>query len=82
MERNHSSWVQPRALGYFALRADVLANAVLALEEPWRSRFVDFIAMRADVPLTFRPSQREIALWLEDPNLYRHTRRLLRAWPH
>ena len=65
-----------------------LAQRVLALEEPWRNRFLTVIAGQEPVfgwpnerPCRF-PSPIELALWLCDPGAYRRIGTMVRAWTH
>ena len=63
-------------------RAYALADRVLALDQPWRSRFIDYIALRAGPALAAdqRPSRSQLALWLTSQRMYRLVLVLLRAW--
>jgi hypothetical protein len=65
-----------------------LAERVLALDEPWRSRFLTVIAGQEPAsgwkdghPRRF-PSPVEVALWLCDPGAYRRVGRMVRTWTH
>lgn len=65
-----------------------LAQRVLALDEPWRNRFLTFIAGQEPVsgwpnghPRIF-PSPIEVALWLCDPGAYRRIGIMVRTWTH
>lgn len=65
-------------------RGTYLADQILALDEPWRRRFVALIARRAEraVMSTEISSRTQLALWLADPSLARVIRLMLRAWLH
>lgn len=63
-----------------------LAERVLALDEPWRSRFLTFIAGQEPqsgwldgYPRRF-PSSIEVALWLCDPRSFWRIGTMVRAW--
>ncbi len=61
-----------------------LADAIFALEEPWRGRFVELIARRVRgwEGLAHSPSRSEVARWLCEPRLYNLIRLMLRTWNH
>ena len=61
-----------------------LADRIGALNEPWRSRFVDLITVRAGGALTCGspPPRTQLALWLSDRQLSRMIRLMLRTWTH
>jgi hypothetical protein len=63
-------------------RAYRLADRVLALREPWRSRFVDYMAFRvcAGSGAGQCPSRSQVAVWLTDERLHRLIWELLRTW--
>jgi len=63
-----------------------LADRVLSLEEPWRSRFLAVITgarlnRRIDASPAF-PSPCEVALWLCDPSAYRRVGTMVSTWTH
>jgi len=61
-----------------------LADRIGALNEPWRSRFVDLITVRAGGARTCGspPRRTQLALWLSDRQLSRMIRLMLRTWTH
>jgi hypothetical protein len=61
-----------------------LADRILALGEPWRVRFVDYIATRAgnDIAGDRPPTRSELAAWLTNQRLHHFVCALLRAWEH
>ena len=67
-------------------RACHLADRVLALREPWCSRFVDYIVFRvsASMPEGQHPPRAQVAAWLTNERLHRLVwvllRRLLSRW--
>jgi hypothetical protein len=62
--------------------ADSLADALFSLAEPWRSRFLAFLAERATRwdwdgrP----PTRQEVAMWLGDSALYEVMVLMLHRW--
>jgi len=65
-----------------ARRAARLAEALLALEEPWRTRFLAWVIGRvvgasSDEP---PPTRAQLIDWLGDWNLYKDVKSLLAAW--
>jgi hypothetical protein len=65
-----------------------LAQRVLALDEPWRNRFLTFIAGHEPAsgwanehPRRF-PSPVEVALWLCDPRAYCRIGTMVCTWTH
>ncbi len=65
-----------------------LAQRVLDLDEPWRNRFLTFIAGQEpasgwtiDHPRRF-PSPVEVALWLCDPGAFCRICTMVRTWTH
>ena len=72
------------AMPYDLRRASELSDSLLALQEPWASRFVEYIASRAQ-PLsakTVRPSRSELVVWLTNQRLQQFVQSLLRNWHH
>ncbi|MCD6285510.1 MAG: hypothetical protein J7M39_06310 [Anaerolineae bacterium] len=61
-----------------------LADRIGALNEPWRSRFVDLITVRAGGARNYGspPPRTQLALWLSDRQLSRMIRLMLRTWTH
>lgn len=63
--------------------AGEVADALLALEEPWQSRFLVLVANMA-IGWNWNgrggPTREEALVWLEDQSLRRDVVRLLRAW--
>ncbi len=61
-----------------------LADQIDALNEPWRSRFVDLIAERMGVtlPCGCPPPRSQLAEWLSDQQLSQMIRLMLRTWTH
>ena len=65
-----------------------LANCVLSLDEPWRSRFLTVIAGQEPVLgwpdglLRRFPSPVELALWLCDPGAYGRIGTMVHTWTH
>ncbi len=62
----------------------VLTDRVLALDEPWRSRFVELIAAQARSSMAddCSPSRAKLADWLTDRRIYRLVRLMVRTWTH
>ncbi len=63
-------------------RAYRLADRVFALREPWRGRFVDYIAFRAtgEARQGQRPPRAQLAVWLTNERLHRLVWELLHTW--
>jgi hypothetical protein len=61
-------------------RAVALAEAVLTLQEPWRSRFIDLICDYSLIEPSDQPSREEIAQLLANQALYSRVRSMLRVW--
>jgi len=64
-----------------------LADRVLSLDEPWRSRFLNLITGGELGGLTRRrsprfPSPSEVALWLCDPGAYCRVGAMVTTWTH
>jgi len=63
--------------------SELLTDALFALDEPWRSRFLSLVANMATSG-TWRgnaPKRDDIVYWLStDQALFRRTERLLTAW--
>ena len=62
-----------------------LAEMMFSLEEPWRGRFLELVVSMAASKTTTtqrgRPTQREVANWLDtNPSLYQDIRYLLNSW--
>ena len=58
---------------------------MFSLEEPWRGRFLELVVSMAASKTTTtqrgRPTQREVANWLDtNPSLYQDIRYLLNSW--
>ena len=60
-------------------RAASLAEQLFALDEPWRSRFLEFVVSRVRTA-DGTPSQDELASWLENHKLYQQVHSMLRMW--
>jgi hypothetical protein len=63
--------------------ADVLAENLFSLQEPWRDRFLTLVARRAvgwswDGP---PPTRDEVRIWLRNAGLCEAVTMLLDAWP-
>jgi hypothetical protein len=61
-------------------RAVVLAEKVLDLREPWRSRFIDLICDYSFIEPSDQLTGEEIAQLLENRALYSRVRSMLRVW--
>ncbi len=74
----------PTLLSIDIERAYILADRVLALDQPWRSHFVEYIALRANATqLAGRPPSRsQLAVWLANRGLHRLITVLMRTWDH
>jgi hypothetical protein len=64
-------------------RAELLAECLFSLQDPWRDRFLVFAAQQAlgqawDGRL---PTERELTSWLDRDNLRRTILLMLRRWP-
>jgi hypothetical protein len=61
-----------------------LADRIRALDDPWRSRFVDLVAKQAGHAATLPNvvTATQLAIWLADPRLARMIRQMLRQWTH
>jgi hypothetical protein len=60
----------------------LLAQQLLALEEPWQGRFLNLVALLA-TRWTWeddKPTSEELAKWLAAPQVYHYTGRLLAHW--
>jgi hypothetical protein len=72
---NHSSFVEERAHS--------LGDALLSLDEPWKSRFPDLVANEA-TGCSWNdketPTYEELVSWLTDSDIYRRTMTLLNVW--
>lgn len=77
--RNHTN---ARVQSVTPSHATALANAIYSLDEPWRTRFLDLIALRAQAALTNPPSKEEVTGWLLNRGLYREMNTLFRTWTH
>jgi hypothetical protein len=62
--------------------ADSLAEALFSLAEPWRSRFLAFLAERATRWAWDggTPSRQQVAVWLGDSSLYEVMALMLCRW--
>ena len=62
--------------------ADALAEALFGLAEPWRSRFLRFLADRATrwAWNGRLPTRQEAAAWLGDDHLYEGIALMLYTW--
>ncbi len=60
-----------------------VTERVYALDEPWRSRFLELIASYAQIkqPDT-APSRDEVVGWLGDEHLNEQIRLMLHTWTH
>ena len=66
-----------------AERAATVADVILSLAEPWRTRFVTLVARYAGVEGSAEPPSREdMVVWLQDEDLYDKIRLMLRTWTH
>ena len=65
-----------------ATDAEILAQALYALEEPWRSRFLCLVASLATgAPWNGRlPTQEEVTAWLGNWHLHREVTLMVHAW--
>jgi len=64
---------------------ELLTNALFALDEPWRERFLNLVAdMATSGVWNGQPPRRDdVVGWLStDVVLFRQTERLLAAWNH
>jgi hypothetical protein len=62
-------------------RAACVAERVYALDEPWRSRFLQLIASFAHVVQTDGPPSRaDVVNWLDDEELNEKIRLMLHTW--
>jgi hypothetical protein len=62
-------------------QTESLAQVIFSLEEPWRSRFLLWLSERANGGSGRRlPSQRQVAIWLDDMDLSREVALLLNKW--
>ena len=64
-------------------RAELLAESLFSLQDPWRDRFLAFVAQRAlgqawDGHL---PTEKEVSDWLDRDGLRRTILLMLRRWP-
>lgn len=58
-----------------------LTQVIFSMEEPWRSRFLVWLSDRANGGCGTRlPSQRQVAVWLDDEALSREVAVLLDKW--
>jgi len=60
-------------------RAITLAEQLFALQEPWRSRFLELVASRARAG-NGSPSREDVAGWLENHSLYEQVHAMLTTW--
>ena len=60
--------------------ANRVTEQVFALREPWRGRFLDYIALYAQNGHA-AVDRKRVNAWLRDPNLRTMVEALLRAWP-
>ena len=62
--------------------AEQLVKDLLAMDEPWRSRFLDLVGdlASADRPDGTQPAREEILGWLADQEICRQVHLLLIAW--
>lgn len=63
-------------------RAELLAENLFSLADPWRDRFLTFVAQRA-LGQTWNgqlPTQKEVATWLDRDNLRRTVALLVSNW--
>ena len=60
----------------------VLAARIFALAEPWRGRFIGYIADAAGYRngRGAKPSQAQVAGWLRDRRLFRQVKAMLDTW--
>ena len=65
-----------------ATEAEQLVKDLLAMDEPWRSRFLDLVGdlASADRPDGTQPAREEILGWLADQEICRQVHLLLIAW--
>lgn len=58
------------------------ARTILGLEEPWRSRFLIWVADRAgqSVPNKQLPTSEQVANWLDEQDIYPKVKALLAVW--
>ncbi|MBN1249009.1 MAG: hypothetical protein JXC32_15220 [Anaerolineae bacterium] len=65
-------------------RGAYLADCIYALDDPWRSRFVDLIARRVNGGADdgHATGRTQLAIWLADQSLARMIRLMLGAWMH
>jgi hypothetical protein len=62
-------------------QTESLTEVIFSLEEPWRSRFLVWLSERANGGCGARlPSQRQVAVWLDDSALSREVAVLLNKW--
>ena len=63
-------------------RRSLLADRILELDEPWRTRFIELIAQRVDSTAVAQklPSRMQIVVWLSDRQLARLVEQMLRSW--
>lgn len=61
-------------------RAESLAARLFALEEPWRSRFLELIAAHAEISSPADLTEDVVADWLRNQSLYKQVRLMLRTW--
>jgi len=59
---------------------EAVAAALFDLDEPWRSRFLAYVAMRTGRDGRRPPAQEELARWLEDRQVCALTARMLARW--
>jgi hypothetical protein len=68
---------------YEASRAVWVTERVYALDEPWRSRFLQLIATCALAePFDSTPSRADVLVWLDDQELNELIMTMLRSWTH
>lgn len=62
--------------------AEALAEALLTLDEPWRSRFLTLLASRAAEQSAVKdvPTREEVVGWLRRSDLRQELEVLLRGW--
>jgi hypothetical protein len=64
-------------------RAVSVTERVYALDEPWRSRFLQLIASHAQLRRTETPPTRaDVLVWLSDEHLNEQIRLMLHTWTH
>ena len=62
-------------------RAAAVTDRVYALDEPWRTRFLQLIASYAQIrPSGGAPTRDDVLGWLGDERLNEQIRLMLRAW--